>query len=340
MDDQPGRGIRLAFVGAGHWHFEVDAKYLELAREAGCAIVGLSDDDEAVARRRAEQAGCPWTTDPVDLVERCKPDLIVATPRPDRAPAQVGALLELGLPLFAEKPLGLRADDIWPLVAKAEQGWVTVAFPNRLLPIWQHLERLRAEDCLGTIGHLGFRLLKSGPERYIGFGVPWMLDPAVCGGGPARNFGIHFADLITWQLGPRAARVVGASLTHHLHGQPIEDFAAALLRTEDGVVVTLEVGYTHAVIGPGDNELRVAAQRAYLIQRRDALEVQPAAGRPEVIGFEPGHDLYRDFFFDALRRLRAGQPPAATVRDCALANEIVDAIYDAASGQWPVVSGQ
>src|SRR6476659_7695766 len=97
--DRPGRGIRLAFVGASHWHFLVDARYLDLAGEAGVEIVGLSDDDEAVAQARAEPIGCPWATDPVALVERVKPDFVVALPRPDRAAAQVGALLELGLPL-------------------------------------------------------------------------------------------------------------------------------------------------------------------------------------------------------------------------------------------------
>jgi hypothetical protein len=41
--------------------------------------------------------------------------------------------------------------------------------------------------------------------------------------------------------------------------------------------------------------------------------------------------MYREIFFDALWRLRAGAPPIATVRDCARANDLVDAIYDAAA---------
>ena len=62
-DDAPGQGIRLAFAGVSHWHFSVDAQYLALAQAAEAEIVGLSDDDEAVAKRRGEELGCGWTTD-------------------------------------------------------------------------------------------------------------------------------------------------------------------------------------------------------------------------------------------------------------------------------------
>src|SRR5205814_128171 len=155
---------------------------------------------------------------------------------------------------------------------------------------------------LGTLAHLGFRLIKGSPERYVGFGVPWMLDPAVSGGGPLRNFGIHVADQLNWQLGPRAARVAGAGLTRRLYGHGIEDFGAAVLRTDDGIVVTLEVGYSHAAIGGSDNELRVAAAGAYLVQRGGRLEVQPPDGEVQVSNPEAGHSFYRDIFFDALRR--------------------------------------
>src|SRR5690348_14640870 len=89
-DTPPGRGIRLAFAGVAHWHFFVDASYLALARAAEVEIVGLSDDDEALARRRADELGCGWTASVEDLVSRFTPDIVVALPRPDRAPEQVG----------------------------------------------------------------------------------------------------------------------------------------------------------------------------------------------------------------------------------------------------------
>ncbi len=329
-DDAPGRGLRLAFAGVAHWHFFVDARYLELAKAAECQIVGIYDADEALARRRGEELDCGWTTDLAELVGRFKPDLVVALPRPDRAPEVVGRLLDLGAPLFAEKPLGTRAADTWTLVERAERGWVTVAFPQRYLPIWRVVAELRESGKLGTIGHVGARQINGPPWRYREYQVPWMLDPAIAGGGPLRNIGIHLTDALVRLLGADALQVVAATQTRRMHGEPIEDFIAATFRTPDDTVVTLETGYSFAPPKPGDGETRIAATGAYLIQRRDELVVHHADGVVERHGIEgPCGTGYRQIFFDALRRFRAGEPPVATVRDCALANEVIDRIYAA-----------
>jgi len=329
--DAPGRGMRIAFAGVAHWHFSVDAQYLALAQASGVEIVGLSDDDEALARRRGEELGCGWTTDVGDLVTRFKPDLVIALPRPDRAPEQVGRLLDRKVPLFAEKPLGLCAADVWPLVERAEQGWATVAFPQNFQALVPTFQRLRDSGALGEIGHVGVRQVNGPPWRYRSYEVPWMLDPAVAGGGPLRNIGIHGADLLTRMIGDRGLSVVAATKTSRVHGEPIEDFVSALMRTDDGIVVTLATGYTFSPPKPGDMDIHLGAQGAYLVQRREGLTVYPAEGPPEEIPNPPGFNAYQEIFFDALRRLRAGAAPIATVRDCARANELVDAIYAAAS---------
>jgi predicted dehydrogenase len=329
--EAPGRGIRVAFAGVEHWHFSVDASYLALARAAEVEIVGLSDDDEALARRRGEELGCGWTTDIDDLVTRFKPDLVIALPRPDRATEQVGRLLDRKVPLFAEKPLGIRASDTWSLVERAEQGWVTVAFPQRYQLIMSAFDRLQSSGELGEIGHVGVRQVNGPPWRYRSYDVPWMLDPSVAGGGPLRNIGIHGADMVTKLVGDRGLTVVAASKTDRVNGEPIEDFISALIRTDDGIVVTLATGYTFSAPKPGDTDLHVGAKGAYLIQRRDLLTVQPAEGPVEEFRNPEGFNLYREIFFDALRRFRAGEPPVATVRDCARANDLIDAIYEAAA---------
>src|SRR3712207_2913965 len=156
-----------------------------------------------------------------------------------------------------------------------------------------------------------------------------MLDPAIAGGGPLRNIGIHLTDMLGLLLGGRDVRVVAAALTRAMHGEPIEDFVAATLRTDDGVVATLEVGYSFARPKPGDLDVHIAGTSAYVLQRRDELQIYPAEGEPETIKDALGTDLYRAIFFDALRRLRAGEPPVATIRDCARANALIDAIYTA-----------
>jgi hypothetical protein len=131
-------------------------------------------------------------------------------------------------------------------------------------------------------------------------------------------------------FGEQRLAVIGATQTQRVHHEPIEDFISALARSKDGVVVNLSTGYTFAPPKPGDMDIHLGAKGAYLIQRRDALTVYPAEGPPEVFRTPDGFNMYREIFFDALWRLRAGAPPVATVRDCARANELIDDIYAAA----------
>src|SRR5262249_30259050 len=208
-----------AFAGRAAWPVSVDASYLALAGAAEVEIVGLSDDDEALARRRGDELGCGWTTDVDDLVTRFKPDLVIALPRPDRALEQVGRLLDRGVPLIAEKPLGVNAGETWQLVERAERGWVSVAFPQRYLPLWSAFERLREARALGTTAHAGIRQINGPPSRYRADGVDWVLDPAQAGGGPLRNIAIHGVDLLVQLLGEQGWTVQAASQTHRLHGE-------------------------------------------------------------------------------------------------------------------------
>jgi predicted dehydrogenase len=326
-----GQGMRACVAGAGHWHFSSDTGYLWLARMCGLQIVGVSDDQEHVAKRWAEAIGCGWTTDVDDLV-RFRPDLVIALPRPDRALDQVGRLLDRGTPLIAEKPLGTNAEQTWQLVDRAEKGWVTVAFPQRYLPFWEAYQQRREAGTLGPVAHAGIRQINGPPGRYRVNGVEWMLDPAVAGGGPLRNIGIHGIDILVQLLGERGLHVESASTTNHAHGEAIEDYVVAIARAADGAIATIETGYTLAAAGPPDMDLTLAAAGAYLHQRRHRLVIYPSSGPVETIEAATPGNFYDVMFVDALRRLRGGAPPFGTVRDCARANAVVDAIYAVAEG--------
>lgn len=328
-DAAPGHGLTAAVTGVSHWHFSSPTGYLKLARASGLTLVGIHDDDEVIARRWADEVGCPWTTDVDDLVTRFRPDLVIALPRPDRALEQVGRLLDRGVPLIAEKPLGVNAGETWQLVERAERGWVSVAFPQRYLPLWSAFERLRDADALGSIAHASIRQINGPPSRYRADGVDWVLDPAQAGGGPLRNIAIHGVDLLIQLLDSQTWAVEAASQTYRMHGEQVEDYITAIARTDDDVIATVSTGYTLAASIPGDMDITLAAKGAYLHQRRDQLVVTLADGTLEVVEHSRARNFYDVMFADALRRFRAGQAPFGTVRDCARANELIDAIYAA-----------
>src|SRR5207244_11713979 len=98
-------------------------------------------------------------------------------------------------------------------------------------------------------------------------------------------------------------------------------YGVARLRARDGVIGTIEAGYTYPVLASGmtrggDNAWRIAGERAYLVAADGELTITWPDGREER---RPSAASYDDFCRDAVARLRDGRPPLATPRDCARA---------------------
>ena len=334
-EGEPGAGLRVAVAGASHWHLPRHAQHL---REAGATFVAVSDPDPAVAARWAAELGAEPVGD-AEAIARLRPDVVLALGRVVDMARQARILVEAGLPLLAEKPLGLSPDEVAPLADLAETrgAWVSLALVQRYDPFWALLDRLAGEGALGTLSHAHVRIINGPPQRYTAWGSGWMLDPATAGGGALLNLGIHGMDYVR-RLAGEPLRVTGAAVSRRAYKLSIEDFGAVTLVSQSGLAGTVEAGYTYpdAAAGmtrQGDNETRIAATGAYLIGRdSDAWLVAPERGE-EPLPNGRGGDRYRDWIFDSLARLRAGQPPLANVQDCLAAVRLVFDAYALAGAQ-------
>ena len=321
--------LRIAVVGVSHWHAP---RYLAALRTAGEQIIGVSDPDPAVVARVAAEVGAPGDTDGLALVERTRPDLVLAMADHAAMSAQTAALLALGPGLILEKPLGRSAAEVAPLVEAGRDRFAAVALINRYARLWTELERLQAAGRLGPVVHAHFRVVNGPPQRYRRDGVAWMLDPAVSGGGALRNLGIHSTDALCRLAGAEDLTVAGAAVSRRAYGEPVEEFAAGIVRSPSGFVGTIEAGYTFAAMAAGgDAESRVMAANATLISRDRRLLVRTLDdGGETVLPDEPPDRLYDHFVVDSLARFRRDQPPIATIADCWRAMRLIDAIYAAA----------
>ena len=325
----PGAGVRVAVAGASHWHLPRHAEHL---RQAGVTFVGVSDPDPEVAARWSQDLDCPAFPDTAELLG-ARPDLALAVGPVSEMAAQARVLLDAGVPLLAEKPLGLNGDEVQTVAdaARRRGAWISVALVQRYDPLWGVLDALRESDRLGGLSHLHVRIVNGPPQRYAVWGSGWMLDPRTAGGGALLNLGIHGVDYMHHLVGG-APEVAGAALGYGAHRQAIEDFGAVILRSPGGVVGTVEAGYTYpdasaGMTRSGDNEVRVGSTGTYLTGRDgDAWQVTAAAGEESLPGVRAG-DRYREWIFDSLARLRAGSPPLAGIEDCLAAVRTLDAAY-------------
>ena len=263
------------------------------------------------------------------MLAKTKPDFVVALGRHNAMAAIAHHLLDEGYPFLMEKPMGLDAEEVRGVADKAaaKQAFVAVPMFQRHHPFVAQAGKMLADGAFGPLSHFHFRSNRGSSERYVQWGAPWMLDPAVAGGGCLRNIGLHGIDLFLHLAGSEA-RVAGAELSSRALGRAVEDYATVLLRAPDGVLATIEVGNTYPGQG-ADGEWKLAGRDALLVQQGGSVRCMTSKGEQEVAE-PPAEPLPVIALRDILTRWRKGERPATGPEDCWRAMRLVDDAYRAA----------
>ena len=321
--------VRIAAIEVSHWHSLHDAAYLRiLAAMPDVQLVGLHDPSPDVAAGRAAQLGNPPVfTDYRDMLARTKPDFVVALGQHRRMAETAHHLLDHGVPFMMEKPMGVNATEVAGIAEKAaaRQAFVAVPLPQRYSPFVARARRMQADNRFGPLSHVYLRLCRPTSARYPAWDSPWMLDPALAGGGCLRNLGSHLLDLFMLLTGEDAV-VTGAQLSARALGQQVEDYASVLLRSSGGVLGTVELGNTVPDAG-SDGEFKIAGRDATLVgYHDDTLRVITPDGE-EAIADPPAQALYPTAVRDILDHWRRGIPPPVSVHDLLRVVRLIDQAY-------------
>ena len=324
--------MRVAAIEVSHWHSLYDAAYLRiLADTPEVEIVGLHDPSAEIAAKRAIELGHPPIfTDYKEMLAQTRPDFVVALGQHARMARTAHDLLDLGMPFMMEKPMGLDAAEVSGIAdkARAKHAFVAVPLPQRYSPFLARARQLADGGQLGPLSHVYLRLNRPGSARYPAWDSPWMLDPALAGGGSVRNLGSHSFDLFL-QLTREDATVTAAQLSAKALGQRVEDYASVQLRTASGVLGTIELGNTVPYAG-SDGEFKVAGRDAILVSYHDdSLRLITAVGE-ETTSAPPAAALYPTAVRDILDHWRRGASPPVSVHDLVPVVRLIDRAYEVA----------
>jgi predicted dehydrogenase len=229
-----------------------------------------------------------------------------------------------------EKPMGVNAVQVAGIAEKAaaRNAFVAVPLPQRYSPFVARARGLLADGRFGPLSHLYLRLNRPTSARYPAWDSPWMLDPALAGGGCVRNLGSHCFDLFLLLTGEDST-VTAAQLSARALGQPVEDYASVQLRTAGGVLGTIELGNTVPYQG-SDGEFKLAGRDAILVgYHDDTLRLITADGEETTVA-PPATPLYPTAVRDILDHWRRGSPPPVGVHDLVRVVRLIDQAYERA----------
>lgn len=320
--------IRIAAIGVNHWHALWDAAYLpELLRLPDVEIVAVHDTDPAIAQHRAAAVGNPPVyTDYRQMLTEVKPDFVLALGRHSEMAEVAHYLLDHGFPFLLEKPMGLDAAEVRSIARKADavKGFAAVPFSTRFQPQVPLAKAMIAQGKFGPISHISFRLMRPTNARYPAWGAPWMLDPAIAGGGVLRNLGNHGLDLFNYLTGEET-NVIAAQVSTKGLGTAVDDYATVLLRSKSGIIGNVEVSNLYPQDGT-HTLLHISGRDALFTFVDGTLRIVTKEGEETRVLQSPGRPSAL-MLRETLSCWQRGERPPTDVHDCYRAVRLIDQAY-------------
>ena len=194
-----------------------------------------------------------------DLLELDGLDAVsVAVPNFLHAPIAIAAL-ERGIHVLSEKPIARNGEEGQQMVdaARAAGRVLDVAFNHRRRG---DIQALKGAIDRGEVGRPYFAKAAWLRRQGIPMLGSWFTNPALAGGGPLADIGVHVLDYALDLLGEPEVLAVSASTYSELgprglggnaqysaaatdHAFGVEDFATAFLRLEGGATLLIEAGW-------------------------------------------------------------------------------------------------
>ena len=243
VDSSSPMPLRAAVVGLGRIGFGFHAP--AIARHPGYQLVGVADP---LAERRAE-ATATWRVPSFDTLERlldaARPELVVIASPTNFHAAQALAAYARGAHVFCDKPVARTVAELDEMLAAAQAaGRRFLAYqPARFVPEVRALKALLGRGVLGPI-HLIKRARCNYVRRH-----DWQALQAH-GGGMLNNYGAHCLDEMLALTGAEPIRTVYCETRCVATAGDAEDVVKAVLVTERGCLLDLDISQASALPGP------------------------------------------------------------------------------------------
>jgi predicted dehydrogenase len=390
MENQD-RTIGIGVIGAG-WLGDVHSRAWGRLRhhyaDLGVSPRFVAVADSVAGARASFQSKHGFETAYADWRELVADPAVeaISVTAPNALHREIGvAVAEAGKHLWIEKPVGLSAQDARDVASAAATAGIqaTVGFNYRAIPAVAQLRDLVSSGGIGTPTHARVNLLSDYAAHPLGT-LTWRFKLESGGHGVLGDLASHAVDLVRFVVGdierlvaetavflPERPRLDenAASYGHGL-GSPDaptgpvenEDYVAALARTVNNVVVTLEcsrvavgdqnrygieVHGTRGLVSwdfrtPG--ELSVSTGGDYADQPSARMLVGPGAG--DYARFQPGSGLAMSYddtkvieLAGFVRSILSGRAEGPQLADAIASAEALEAMVRSAAGDGWVTSG-
>jgi predicted dehydrogenase len=200
------------------------------------SLMAVSRRDEEKLADYVKRHQVPMSfTNALDLIHSDHINAIyIATP-PDVREAYALEAMQLGKPVYLEKPMALNLAACKRLKAVSEKLGVklSVAHYRRNLPLFMEVKNILSQDVIGAVKEVQITMLKK-TDKAAQDPFNWRIDPSIAGGGYFYDLAPHQIDLVFYFFGkPRSFSGIS---TNKAGLYKAEDYVQGSIELENGII--------------------------------------------------------------------------------------------------------
>jgi predicted dehydrogenase len=200
------------------------------------SLMAVSRRDEEKLADYVKRHQVPMSfTNALDLIHSDHINAIyIATP-PDVREAYAIEAMQLGKPVYLEKPMALNLAACKRLKAASEKLGIklSVAHYRRNLPLFMEVKNILEQGDIGTVKEVQITMLKK-TDKAAKDPSNWRVDPSIAGGGYFYDLAPHQIDLVFYFFGK--PKSFSGTSTNKAGLYKAEDFVQGTIELENGIV--------------------------------------------------------------------------------------------------------
>lgn len=243
---------------AGTWHVHFGGYVREFLSRGDVEITALWDPDEAVAKEKAEELGCAYTTD-IDAFYAMDFDAVQVCAATNIHKDVLVKAANAGKHIFTEKVLTATYSDALEVKEAVENADIKfcISFPWRTRSDFLWVKEALGKELIGQVTYMRMRNAHDGVSR--GWLPPSFLDPVPTCGGAMMDLGAHGMYLLNWLMGEP---VKCTSVFTNTLCDSVEDNCVTVFSYENGAIGVSETGF---VTGRNPFELEIAGTKGTIL---------------------------------------------------------------------------
>ena len=232
--------VRFGILGFGLHAVKRLMPGFALARN--CRVSALSRRTMAKAQQSAREHRIPLAFDSAeDLCRSREVDAVFVTTPNACHLADVLLAIRCGKPVLCEKPMGVNADQCRQMVEAARTARLLLGVAQ-VFRFEESTAWLRDRVSSGQIGRIVFARAEFSFPGGSGHARSWINDPALAGGGPITDVGVHCIDALRYILQDEGVRVSSRGVQDGVSGD-LEAAAALTLEFSRGTLGSVLVSF-------------------------------------------------------------------------------------------------